>query len=772
MLVPSLACQASCKYCFGPHKGAVMDERTAREAVFFIHSVAEETDAKEISIIFHGGEPLLAPVPVWDTIFDAIRSKLADYKLSLSLQSNLWNLDDEFLRMFRENNVAIGTSLDGPEEICDINRGDGYYEKTIASIKRANDAGCLVSAIATITKQTLPHALDVVKFFRNNGMSLVLHDAVAAMDVPVSPFILSAGEYAKMIKDVFPWYVKNCKYIKIDTLDHFARAVVTGNPGVCTFRDCFGMFLSIAPDGAIASCQRLAGREGFALGNIFSRPSLQELYESGPAKRQRGREKQAHERCAGCEWLPVCKGGCYYNAIVSGDGIIDSHCEAYKEVFAFVHEKVMEEMQSEENIEAVASRPAGPGEHPLLRRGAYTSLSGQNHPSKIAENARRILAIYELCKTNDPHTAAGNLYDQKICGNPEATGQLLERIKRGAYQSRNGRNNCYIHVTFDCNLRCKHCYANAGDSKEEMRPADFEKLVCEAVDAGFRQIVITGGEPLVHSRRYELLDICNRNKGRGTNLVLRTNLAGDFSETDFGILAGSLDQVVVSVDGNEETHNARRGAGTYGNVVYNLEQYAKSAASVSGAAELSLACVMNEEGINSEPGNSVRQLAARLNINRVRFRPLLPLGRAADMDEPVICEGLMQHMLPEDMLKTEFRPLLTCGIGQNIFIRPDGGAYPCYAWCGEHTFIGNVFADGLDGLGRVLETPGYLRLADCTVDTIGKCKGCEFRYLCGGACRAWGNQSALDLNAMPVECGHLREKALSLVEAARRFILE
>jgi uncharacterized protein len=43
MIVPSLACQASCKYCFGPHRGAVMDERTASETVRFIRSIAEET---------------------------------------------------------------------------------------------------------------------------------------------------------------------------------------------------------------------------------------------------------------------------------------------------------------------------------------------------------------------------------------------------------------------------------------------------------------------------------------------------------------------------------------------------------------------------------------------------------------------------------------------------------------------------------------------------------------------------------------------------------
>ena len=303
-----------------------------------------------------------------------------------------------------------------------------------------------------------------------------------------------------------------------------------------------------------------------------------------------------------------------------------------------------------------------------------------------------------------------------------------------------------------------------------MRLTDFERLVTEAIDTGFRQIVITGGEPLVHTGRETWLDICRKNKGKGTNLVLRTNLTGEFTDSDFLALAESLDQVVVSVDGNALTHNARRGAGTYENVVHNLEEYVRLTSEKPDAAELSLACVMRADDINGEPGRSVRFLGDELNVRRVRFRPLLPLGRAADFDEPLMCQGLMQHISPLEMLKAEFTPLSTCGIGQNLFVRPDGGAYPCYAWCGEHTLIGNVFAAG--GLPDVLESPGFLRLTDCTVDTIDNCKQCEYRYLCGGACRAWGNQETLDINAAPVSCGHLKDRAGKLVDVAREYILE
>ena len=70
MIVPSQSCQAGCKYCFGPHQGPQMDVRTAEETVGFIHRIAHELDMPGISVIFHGGEPLLAPYEVWETLLE------------------------------------------------------------------------------------------------------------------------------------------------------------------------------------------------------------------------------------------------------------------------------------------------------------------------------------------------------------------------------------------------------------------------------------------------------------------------------------------------------------------------------------------------------------------------------------------------------------------------------------------------------------------------------------------------------------------------------
>ncbi len=784
MIIPSLACQASCTYCFGPHEGAVMDEYTASETVAFIASVAEETSARELSIVFHGGEPLLAPLSVWEVLLSSIKTRLAGYQVKMNLQSNLWNLTEEHIRLFLEYGVSLGTSLDGPEALCDCTRGQGYFKRTYAAVKKAQEAGSSVSAIATVSKQTLPHAQSIAAFFRDSDIPLVLHGALPPLGkqqiAPSLPsWTLSSSDYAELILGLFPWYIENRKYVRISTLDHFATGIVHGKPGVCTFQDCLGMFLAIAPTGEITSCQRFAGQSDFCMGSIFERPTLTELSVSPAAKRQKAREESVAERCQACEHYALCKGGCYYNALASGDGVLDPWCEAYQQIYAFVLEQVVKEMRSPENIAAVRERPAYPDEHPFLRVGNYTSLASSQHPTHVADNARRILAIYELGAKNDPRRAAESLFEQRICGDVALTEALLTSIRSGLHPESTSRNNFYVHVTSACDLACAHCYAQAGDRNDEMGVAEFSWLIDEVIEAGFRQLVITGGEPLVHTHLQELLEICRKNKGRGVNLVLRTNYHRSLDEDDCRALAQSLDQVVVSVDGNEQSHDARRGAGSYTKTVKNLQRYTKTvenlqrdmSTSASDAslkpAKLSLACVMKAEDINGEPGLNVRRLGEQLGIQRLRFRPLLPLGRAALSDEPVMCEGLMQHVSPEEMLRAEFHPLSTCGIGQNLYVRPDGAAHPCYAWCGEETLIGNVVSDGV---AAVLDSPEFTRLAGCTVDTVETCRTCGYRYLCGGACRAWGRQDEQNLYAAPPQCDHLKRRAQKLIDVARAFI--
>ena len=93
---------------------------------------------------------------------------------------------------------------------------------------------------------------------------------------------------------------------------------------------------------------------------------------------------------------------------------------------------------------------------------------------------------------------------------------------------------------------------------------------------------------------------------------------------------------MVSVDGDPETHDARRGKGSYALTISNLERLV----ALHGQAEISLAAVLPLRLTQGEPGNSVRALAQRLGIRRTRFRPILPIGRALKSQPEAVPDSL------------------------------------------------------------------------------------------------------------------------------------
>jgi uncharacterized protein len=139
-----------------------------------------------------------------------------------------------------------------------------------------------------------------------------------------------------------------------------------------------------------------------------------------------------------------------------------------------------------------------------------------------------------------------------------------------------------------------------------------------------------------------------------------------------------------------------------------------------------------------------------------------------ELDEPVTSEALRSYLQPIEIIKNGFSPVYTCGIGQNLYVEPSGESFPCYSYHKPHSFLGNVTRDGLHA---VIEGERFRALRKYTVDTNHGCKNCEYRYLCGGACRAWGGESMqYDLNAAPAECEGLKRRAERLYEEAIRYL--
>ncbi len=100
-----------------------------------------KSPARYVTLEFQGGEPLLA----FDLIRQIVplakkRAEALGKSMDIVVTTNLANATDDMLRYFRDEEIMISTSLDGPAFIHNANRprpGNDSYELAIRNIERA-----------------------------------------------------------------------------------------------------------------------------------------------------------------------------------------------------------------------------------------------------------------------------------------------------------------------------------------------------------------------------------------------------------------------------------------------------------------------------------------------------------------------------------------------------------------------------------------------------------------------------------------------------------
>jgi MoaA/NifB/PqqE/SkfB family radical SAM enzyme len=110
-----------------------------------------------------------------------------------------------------------------------------------------------------------------------------------------------------------------------------------------------------------------------------------------------------------------------------------------------------------------------------------------------------------------------------------------------------------------CNCRCVMCDIWKRDSNDQMRAQDLEHHRTSIENLGVRQVVLTGGEPLLHN---DLSALCNFFRDRQIHLTLLTT--GLLLHKRAEEVATLFDDIIVSLDGPPEIHDAiRRVSGAY-----------------------------------------------------------------------------------------------------------------------------------------------------------------------------------------------------------------
>ena len=117
--------------------------------------------------------------------------------------SNLWLLDEDLCRLFKDYHINVGTSLDGPEKITDNQRGKGYFQKTMKSIELLRKHDIPVSCICTFTKENAPYYEEIFNFFMKENLNFKFFIVQPTMDKEFeSDLSLTCKEQSELVESL------------------------------------------------------------------------------------------------------------------------------------------------------------------------------------------------------------------------------------------------------------------------------------------------------------------------------------------------------------------------------------------------------------------------------------------------------------------------------------------------------------------------------------------------------------------------------------------
>ena len=373
MIIPTLGCPSKCAYCWSSEVGSpIMGIEIVKDIVAWLKDFRNDP----VTFTFHGGEPLLAGADFYRQALHMLSTKLEHIRPNFALQTNLWKLTPELAEVLSEYNIPIGSSLDGPQDLNDLQRSDGYYERTMKGYELAKSHGLQVQFICTFTSYSVQFKEKIFNHFLENGLTLKLHPALPSLrsDEP-DKWALSPEKYGELLVYLMDRYLDNMNRIEVRNINDYCRCVLTRRGTVCTFVDCMEDTFAVGPDGSIYPCYRFVGMPEYVMGHVRDRPSQKDLAESAAGLLMRRFKEYVDEECKGCKHIRYCRGGCPYNAMAStSDEImgVDPHCLAYKRIFDEIADRFNEEMIGSVGLEMdVSVEPAKdvrPAIMPLIRK--------------------------------------------------------------------------------------------------------------------------------------------------------------------------------------------------------------------------------------------------------------------------------------------------------------------------------------------------------------------------------------------------------------------
>lgn len=172
-LQPTSLCNLNCNYCYlpGRDKNFKMTQNIIIKVVEFLESYSDQLP-NPITIIWHAGEPLACGTNHFRHLLEPFAKLEKKGRVVHALQTNATLINDDFCEMFKQHNIRIGVSIDGPawNNKNRVNwNGKESFPQIMEGITLLKKHKIPFTTIAVITENSLLKAQEIYDFFCTLG---------------------------------------------------------------------------------------------------------------------------------------------------------------------------------------------------------------------------------------------------------------------------------------------------------------------------------------------------------------------------------------------------------------------------------------------------------------------------------------------------------------------------------------------------------------------------------------------------------------------------
>lgn len=327
---PTPFCNIDCTYCYLPGRNdrTLIEQSTIRN--LFEKLFASGWANQCVNVIWHAGEPLVAPIAFYREAFEAIeRLRPPDIGIMHSIQSNGMLLTPAWCEFIKEWRIDIGISIDGPRHLHDRHRvtrsGRGTFDKTLAGIRLLREREMPFHTISVLSRDSLDAADEMYEFFAGEGIDHVCFNVEESEGQHVSDMLAVTDVRARFRAFLARfWQLARAsdrvKFVReVDTM-----ISVIFRPNDAPFRnqqveplamlnmDCHGNVSTFSPE---LLGYKDAEYNDFVIGNINT-DSMEQIRDSRwLAAMQRDIDAGVAACRANCEYFSICGGGAPMNKL-------------------------------------------------------------------------------------------------------------------------------------------------------------------------------------------------------------------------------------------------------------------------------------------------------------------------------------------------------------------------------------------------------------------------------------------------------------------------